>query len=102
MSAAKFTQGPWVAKFGGLIEIEASTVPRGPHGDPAIVAEVCDDGVDTAAARADAFLIAAAPDLFEALSRAMEWAGTIVADEGFVPDGLLTAMHDALLKAGAP
>jgi hypothetical protein len=65
MNAGKFTAGPWVAKFGGLIEIEAPTVPRGPDGSPAIVAEVCDDGQDDAAVRADAFLIAAAPDLLE-------------------------------------
>lgn len=69
MSAGKATQGPWRVHEGAEYQIVA---PDGADGEPGrLVAEIaCDEDGLTAEEEANAHLVAAAPDLRDALSEA--------------------------------
>ena len=88
-----FTPGPWVADeypHGDCWQIKYGT-----HGN--WLAEVMIDG-DHKGAAADARLIAAAPDLLEALKRARRY----VADLPIVGDADLAVIDAAIRKATTP
>ena len=94
MSGGKHTPGPWtVAGPSGDLEIWS----REAHKSIAFLASYPDPANEAANAR----LIAAAPELLEALEGLMEWREEIRADLRLhtSPDALLAKAHAAIAKA---
>jgi hypothetical protein len=97
VSAPKFTPGPWTIKTdseGGYAFVEI----LGADGLQVANLESGGDAFD-AQTEADAQLIAAAPELLEALREAREW---ILGEGSIVPERLVGRMSAALAKAVQP
>lgn len=91
MSAPKFTPGPW-----RMHDMEAGVIVAGrPGGEVANVNNGFGDR------DANAALIAAAPDLYEALKSAVSWLVQVMPDAPLTPRGeeLLASYRAALSKA---
>jgi hypothetical protein len=92
---AEHTPGPWVwrSKDGGLYR---KGKPPHAYGDPVLVPEYeYETGIDTIVSKADATLIAAAPDLLEGLKLAHDY----LAGNGWEGDPRMKPIIDALDKA---
>jgi len=82
----KHTRGPWMVNDNGGQDIWVGT-----ESDILIAQDIGEDGMDMGEVRANAQLIAAAPELLEALKGMMIWAKTTamyhLRDEEALPKG---------------
>jgi len=94
----KFTPGPWVSFYKRKYdEWHVSMPAEGSF----MKAGLCPDGIESPNREADAHLIAAAPDMYEALEAAAEEAESVFVALGFPPEisSLKVKIEAALSKA---
>jgi hypothetical protein len=97
---AKFTKGPWIARPQCESSLRRITITGA--NSPVAIAEIVPQTMKTydEVAEANAALIAAAPELYEALEEAAEWIGDDPNDDNNpVLRILLKKIHGALVKA---
>lgn len=104
MSETKFTPGPWVENNDDGFSRGSIWAGCSPSGAGAVGTLIANVAGDSAEADANAHLIAAAPDLYAALTDAYEVLGAILedtdGDDGErIPNPLLVQLRAALAKA---
>lgn len=94
----RHTPGPWKVEEGGDYKRILVNPPAGSDWDYEI-AEVYSDDCDYDIAKANAQLIATAPELYEALNIMLEWGKAVESTMGFRFDGIKRIAESALAKA---
>ena len=73
----KYTAGPWSRNIPPARKYAIVFAGRNAH-----IAQICSAGLEDSEIEANCDLIAAAPDMRDALARAAPWLGRLVADGG--------------------